>query len=244
MDEIFLLDEEEIFLLIGSIFTLLFNCSFIFYFIKLFKSQINLIDIPILTVFLSYLNGLVWFTYSKYILHDIMKNVYLTSSIISIIFIIIYLICEYTTDKTDVILNILLLISSTLALNKFLTQTLNDEDDIKFCGCYSIISLYFGILTSIFRSVIIKSNSNLNIYVNIFFILMCVANLFYALFYKELLLIIVNTSGIFIGFSYFGYFHYLKINYTSLNFKESVGDSVIDIEVKNDKQEKNDSGNK
>ena len=244
MDEIFLLDEEEIFLLIGSIFTLLFNGSFIFYFIKLFKSQINLIDIPILTIFLSYLNGLVWFTYSKYILHDIMRNVYLISSIISIIFIIIYLIYEYKTDKTDAILNILLLISSTLALNKFLTEALNDEDKIKFCCYYSIISIILGILTSIFRAIMIKSNSNLNIYVGIFLILMCGANLFYGLFYKELLLIITNASGIYGGLAYLGFFYYLKINYTSLYFKESGGDSVIDIEVKNDKQEKNNGGKK
>jgi hypothetical protein len=244
MDEIFLLDEEEIFLLIGSICTLLFNSSFLFYFIKLFKSQINLIDIPILTIFLSYLNDLVWFTYSKYILHDIMRNVYLISSIISIIFILIYLIYEYKTDKTDSILNILLLISATLALNKFLTEALNDEDTIKLCCCYSIISILFGLLTSIIRAVIIKSNSNLNIYVGIFLVVMCGANLLYGLLYKELILIIINASGIYGGLSYLGFFYYLKINYTPLNFKESGGDSVIDIEVKNDKQEKNDSGKK
>ena len=173
-----------------------------------------------------------------------MKNVYLTSSIISIIFIIIYLICEYKTDKTDVILNILLLISTTLALNKLLTDILNDEEKIKLCCCYSIISLFFGRLASIIRSIIIKSNSNLNIYVNIFFILMCGANLIYSLFYKELLLVIVNTAGVFFGFIYFRFFYYLKINYTTLNFKESGGDSVIDIKVENDKQEKNDGWNK
>ena len=240
MSEIFLLDKEEVVLLIGSIFTLSFNSSFIFNFIKLFKSQINLIDIPILAIFLSYLNSVIWFIYSKYILHDIMKNIYLINIIISLTFIILFLICQYKKDKTDTILNILLIISITLSINKFLTKTLNDEDKIKFCCCYSIIALCFGILFNIFRAIRITSNTILNIYNGICLILVCGCHLFYGIFYKEIFFIISNFCGMVFGFGYLGFFYFLKINYTSLPFKELRKDSVIGIEVENDKNRKND----
>ena len=241
-EEIFLLDEEEIFLLMGSLLSLLFTTSFIFYFIRLLKSQINFLDIPIITIVFLYLNNLIWYTYSKYILYDLMKICYLISIIISLIFIMIYLVNEFSQDKIDALLNIFLIISATLALNKFLMEVLNDEDKIKMCCSDAIIFILFGLLSSIFRTIHIKSNNNLSFCIGISLILMCGCHFIYGIFYKEIFFIITNLAGILLGIIYLGFIFYFKINYSSL--KEFRADSVIDIDVKNEEKEKNNIKNK
>ena len=117
MEELKLMDAEELFLLSGSIFSLFFTSSYIYYFIKVYKESTNFKDIPIITICCCYLNNFTFFIYSKYILHDSMKFFFFLSTFTSFTFIIIFLYYEYYQDRFDTILNGLLLVIGSLSLN-------------------------------------------------------------------------------------------------------------------------------
>ena len=82
MEELFLLDNEEIFLLIGSGFNLLFTCSFATFLYKVLNGSLNYLEIPIISISFCFINNMIWFFYSEYILHDLMKLCFLISLII------------------------------------------------------------------------------------------------------------------------------------------------------------------
>ena len=235
MEELFLLDKEEIFLLIGSGFNLLFTCSFATFLYKVLNGSLNYLEIPIISISFCFINNMIWFFYSEYILHDLMKLCYLISLIISLIYISLYLIYEYKQDKFDVILNIFLLIGASLAVHKFITQVLNEEDKIKKACGYSIFALICSILERLYKEMQSKANSNLNIYIAISLIIMTGCNFIYGLVYNEDNFIIPNIIGVFVGFFYLIIIIIIKNRYYS--FQEIKGDSVIDIDVNNEENE-------
>ena len=231
MKEIFIMDNEELFFLTGSILSLLLTCCYISYFIKILQKKINFIDIPIISLFFCYLNNYVFYAYSKFILHDSMKFFYFISTIISAFLIILYLIIEFNKEKVDATLNILFFIAASLAIDKLLFKELNHEDKIKICCNYSTYGLLFGLMISIYRAIYIKSNNNLNLYIGIILIFLCGCYYGYGYYYKEMEFIYPNLIGILFGFFYIVFFHCLKSKY-SKNFGRA--ESVIEIENKNE----------
>ena len=235
MEELILLDNEEIILLIGSGFNLLFTCSFASFLYKVLKGSLNYLEIPIISICFCYINNMSWFFYSEYILHDLMKLCYLISLIISLILISSYLIYEYKQDKFDVILNIFLLLGATLALHKLITQVLNEEDRIKkVCG-YSIFALLCSILERLYMEMKSKTNNKLSIYIAISLILMTGCHFIYGVLYNEDSFIIPNIIGVFVGITYLLFT--LLINNKYYSFQEIKGDSVIDIDINKEESE-------
>ena len=241
MEELLLLDNEEIFLLIGSGLNLLFTCSFSSFLYKVINGSLNYYQTPIIAICFCYINNMIWYFYSEYILHDLMKLCYLFSLIISLILISLYLIYEYKQDRFDVILNILLLVGASLAIHKLLTQVLNDEDKIKkVCG-YSIFGLLCSILERIYMEMQSRSYNNLSFYVAISLILMSGCHFIYGVLYHENSFIIPNIIGVLVGFTYS--ILILIINNKYYTFQEIKGETVIDIDIKkeeNEEQENND----
>ena len=94
MFDLSILDEEEIILLLGSGFNLLFTFSIAFNLIKLFRHKYTYDVFPIITLFFCYINGLIWTQYSDLIYHESMKSLFQYSNILSCAFIIIYSIYE------------------------------------------------------------------------------------------------------------------------------------------------------
>lgn len=241
MEELFLLDNEEIFLLIGSGINLLFTCSLASFFYKVLNGSLNYSDAPIILICFCYINNMVWYFFSEYILHDLMKYCYLISLIISFILISLYLIYEYKKDKFDVILNIFLLIGITLALHKLIMQVLNDEDKVKKSCGYSIFALLCSILGRIYIEIQSKRCSNLSIYVAASLILMTGCHFIYGVVYNEIVFIIPNIIGVLVGITYLVLI--LLINNKYYSFHEIKETSVIDIDINKEEdedQEKND----
>jgi len=186
MESFSLLDNEEIFLFVGSIFSLLFTSSFLFSFVKVFYGTLNYDEIPIISISFCYINNLIWYFYSDLIFHDLMKLCYLISIFISLSLIIFYLIYEYKQDKFDCSLNFLLIIGITLALHKLLKKVYNDEDKVKISCSYSTLILLFSIIEWLYRGFISRSNKNLNIYTGISLFLTSVCYFIYGIVYKEI----------------------------------------------------------
>lgn len=235
MEEFFLLDNEEIILLIGSGFNFLFTCSFSLFLYKVLKVSINYSEMPIISICFCYINNLIWYFYSEYILHDLMKLCYLLSLVISLILISSYLIYEYKQDKFDVILNIFLLIGISLALHKLITQVLNDEDKIKKSCGYSVFALLCSILERLYTEMQKKVNNNLSIYIAISLILMTGCHFVYGIIYNEDSFIIPNIIGVFVGISYLVLI--LLLNNKYYTFQEIKENSVIDIDINKEENE-------
>lgn len=238
MDELRLLDNEEIFLLVGSISSLLFTCSFILTFLKVYQRSLNYIDSPIISISFCYINNLIWYFYSDLIFHDLMKLCYLISIFISLSLIIFYLIYEYKQDKFDCSLNFLLIIGITLALHKLLKKVYNDEDKVKISCSYSTLILLFSIIEWLYRGFMSRSNKNLNIYTGISLFLTSVCYFIYGIVYKEIWFLLPNFFGIIFACSYIISFKKLSHNKYS-TFQQNKGETVIDIEIKDldDEQE-------
>lgn len=218
MENFNLLDNEEVFLFVGSIFSLLFTSSFLFSFVKVFYGTLNYDEIPIISISFCYTNNLIWYFYSDYIFHDLMKLCYLISTIISLSFIILYIKFEYKQDKFDSILNILLLLGITLVLHKLLTEVFNVEDKAKISCSYSIFFLLLSFFEWIYKAFKLKTTNNLNIYTGISLLLMSVCYFFYGITYKELWIIYPHFFGIIIAFAYIIIFYLLNNKYN--NFEE------------------------
>jgi hypothetical protein len=232
MEDISLLDTEETFLFVGSILSILFTTTFIYNIYRLFKGTLNFIDFPIISISLCYLNNFIFYTYSKFILHDLMKYCYLISILISLLLIICYLIYEFSRDKIDTFMNILLLISVTLSVNKFLSEDLNNEDKVKLTCGYSTLALLCGIIEWLYRDARFKGKNSLFLFTGIALILMSGCYFIYGIIYKENAFIFPNIIGILVGFVYIGFNIYFKNKYYT--FQENKGNTVIDIDVQNE----------
>ena len=222
-----------------GIFSLIFTCSFITIFIRLFNGTLNFIDIPIISISLCYLNNFVLYIYSKLILHDFMELCYLISTFVSLSLIICYLIYEFKLDKFDVLLNFFILISITLSLHKLLIEVFNDEDKVKISCCFSTFALFCGIIEWVYKANQIKSKNVLNKFTGIALILMSGCYFIFGIYYSEFSFIFSNIFGIITGFLYLGFNYYLKNKYS--NIQENRGNTEVDIENNgNEENEKDD----
>ena len=146
MLDLSILDEEEIVLLIGSCFSLLYTTSLTFSVIKLFRKKFTYEVFPIISLFFCFLNGLIWAQYSDLIYHESMKFIFQCSYIVSCGWVIFYSIYEIRKDFIDMILNVLILVTSTWAVKKLLEDILKEEEKVKQTCGYAIIVLYLSSL--------------------------------------------------------------------------------------------------
>ena len=210
MEGLSLLDDEELMLLLGSFFSLLFTCSFIYYFIKLFSHKMQYSEIPLFLLYFTYMNTLVWHYYSIFILHDYMKTCHQINYIIALIFIIIYILYEFKENKIDSFLNVGIIISVSWAIRKILNDILSDEDKVKIsCGFsqLSLISMIFALLIKAYKD---KNINILNVFCTFPLISVSVVWIVFGLVYEELAFFIPNILGLIMGCAYLGMWFYLK----------------------------------
>ena len=108
---------------------------------------------------------------------------------------------------------------------------LNEEDQIKMACIFSKEILYCWILLqiSLFYN---RVKFSLNIYTGICLVVMSGCYLIYGIVYAELMIIFVNFFGMGIGIVYLSIYNCIRKQFTG--FKEITGETVVDIEIKND----------
>ena len=213
MFDLSILDEEEIILLIGSTFSLLYTVSFGFSLIKLFKKKYTYEVFPIISLFFCYLNGLIWTQYSDLIYHESMKFLFQVSNIISCGFVVIYSLYEILKDIIDTILNVLILITSSWAVKKLLMDILKEEEKVKMTCAYAIIILYLASLEWTYRANVERNTNILNMISALF--LLCLAScwIFYGIKYEDKYFLYPNLVGIFTGIIYLYNWNRLRKKY-------------------------------
>ena len=226
MFDLSILDEEEIVLLIGSTFSLLYTLSFGFNLLKLFQKKFTYEVFPVISLFFCYLNGLIWAQYSDLIYHESMKFLFQISNIISCGFVIIYSFYEVLKDIIDTVLNVLILITSSWAVKKLLMDILKEEEKVKMTCGYAIIILYLASLEWTYRACVERNTNILNMISAVF--LLCLAScwIFYGIKYGDKYFLYPNLVGIFAGIIYLYNWNRLRKKYGYV------------VPVKKDKEEK------
>ena len=246
MFDLSILDEEEIILLLGSGFNLLFTFSLAFNLIKLFRHKYTYDVFPIITLFFCYINGLIWTQYSDLIYHESMKSLFQYSNILSCAFIIIYSIYELRNDIIDTILNILILVTSSWAVKKLLQDILKEEEKVKTTCCYSIIVFYLTILEWIYRSRSERNTNILNFISGLFLLASSCCWVYYGFKYEDKFFLLPNLLGILMGVIYIFIWYEMKKKYGYVvpKKKEKKEDKKEEEKNKDEKEKKEEKENK
>ena len=213
MFDLSILDEEEIVLLIGSCFSLLYTASLTLSLFKLFREKFTYEVFPIITLFFCFLNSLIWTQYSDLIYHESMKFVFQINSIISCCLILVYSLYEFLKDIIDTILNVLILVTSYWAANKLLVDILKEEEKVKQTCGYAIIVLYLSSLEWVYRANRERNTNIINCTTAI--IMFCLAScwIYFGFKYEDKYFLYPNIVGIFTSLIYFYIWNKLKNKY-------------------------------
>lgn len=235
IEDLKLLDDEEITLLIFGILSLLFTCSFIFSYVKVFGHTLHHFELPTITISFCYLNNLVWYFYSDLRYHDYMKYSFEASIAVCIVLIFIFLYFQYKEDKIDSILNFFIILTSSWAIKKLIVDIFDDEDKAKVTAAFSIIVLLCSIIGWIISAFKEKNKNVLNIYSAISLVFLSICGIIFGLNYEELSFFLSNIIGLVVSCIYIFAFYFLKKKYgniiiTSLDDKK---DEINDMEIKN-----------
>ena len=235
IEDLTLLDDEEITLLIFSILSLLFTCSFILNYIKVFRHTLHHYQIPTITISFCYLNNLVWYFYSDMRYHDYMKHCYELSLGVNIILVFIFLYFQYKEDKIDSILNFFILLTTSWAIKKLIVDILDDEDKTKITAGFSMFVLLCSLIGWIYSAIKEKNKNILNIYSAICLVFLSVCGIVFGLKYEELSFFISNIIGLLVSCIYIFAFYFLKKKYGNIiqiPFDEKKED-INDMDIKN-----------
>ena len=213
MNDLSILDEEEITQLVGAGFSLCFTCSYIISLFKVYKQRFAYEEYPIISLFFCYFNNLMWTKYSDLIYHESMKSLFQYSNIISIVIISLYSLYEIRKDIIDMVLNILILITSTFAIRKLLMDILIEEEKVKMASGYSMIILYLSCLEWIYRAKSAKNTNILNTTSCLFLVGNAVCLTYYGIKYDDKFYIYSNAVGIIVGIIYIITWYYMKKKY-------------------------------
>ena len=236
MLDLSILDEEEIVLLIGSCFSLLYTASLTFSIIKLFRKKFTYEVFPIISLFFCFLNGLIWTQYSDLIYHESMKYLFQINSIISCALVLVYSLYEILKDIIDTILNILILITSYWAVNKLLMDILKEEEKVKQTCGYAIIVLYLSSLEWVYRANRERNTNIINFISAMFMLCLSSCWVYYGFKYEDKYFLYPNIVGIFTSIIYFYVWNKLKKKYGYV-----IPHKKIKEEEKKEKEENNGS---
>ena len=210
MFDLSILDEEEIIQLASSCFSLLFALSYLLSLIKFLRHKFTYDSFPIISLFFCFLNNLIWTQYSDIIYHESMKFLFQCSCVISCGVIVIYSLVELKSDIIDSILNILILITSTWAVNKLLMDILKEEEKFKSTCCYSIIILYLSCLEWSYRAHSEKNTNILNLISALTLLCFALCWVYLGFKYEDKYFLFSNLFGVFTCFIYILVWNKLK----------------------------------
>ena len=165
-------------------------------FINVLKGKINYDETPGLYVITCYINCLIWYIYGRMKENNLIIISYMTSGIISLILLSIYLIFESKRYLCDSILNTFFIVTGTWAIYRALILIIGK---VKLVGYISICTTLLMFLSPIHKLYKIIKEKNYNIF-PVFsvwrYLFSSISWLIYAIFIKDYFLIISNIVGI------------------------------------------------
>ena len=186
-----------------------FYLSSITPFLNVIKGKLHYEETPGIYVTTCYINCLIWYIYAKMKNNNLIKISYMISGIICLIFISIYLIFEAKKYLCDSILNTFFIVTGTWAFYRALILIVGK---IKLVGYITILATFILFISPMMKldKMIKEKNFKLTQTFSAWkYLVYSISWLIYAIFLKDIYLIITNSLGIIFALFYI----FIKIYY-------------------------------
>ena len=186
-----------------------FYLSSITPFLNVIKGKLHYEETPGIYVTTCYINCLIWYIYAKMKNNNLIKISYMISGIICLIFISIYLIFEAKKYLCDSILNTFFIVTGTWAFYRALILIVGK---IKLVGYITILTTFILFISPVMKldKMIKEKNFKLTQTFSAWkYLVYSISWLIYAIFLKDIYLIITNSLGIIFALFYV----FIKIYY-------------------------------
>ena len=186
-----------------------FYLSSITPFLNVIKGKLHYEETPGIYVTTCYINCLIWYIYAKMKNNNLIKISYMISGIICLIFISIYLIFEAKKYLCDSILNTFFIVTGTWAFYRALILIVGK---IKLVGYITILATFILFISPVMKldKMIKEKNFKLTQTFSAWkYLVYSISWLIYAIFLKDIYLIITNSLGIIFALFYI----FIKIYY-------------------------------
>ena len=186
-----------------------FYLSSITPFLNVIKGKLHYEETPGIYVTTCYINCLIWYIYAKMKNNNLIKISYMISGIICLIFISIYLIFEAKKYLCDSILNTFFIVTGTWAFYRALILIVGK---IKLVGYITILTTFILFISPMMKldKMIKEKNFKLTQTFSAWkYLVYSISWLIYAIFLKDIYLIITNSLGIIFALFYI----FIKIYY-------------------------------
>ena len=221
---------EKLFGWSGTVINFIYYISPVIPYINLLKGKIEYDDTPGILVSTSYCNCFMWYIYGDMIFSPELKMCNLFGCLISLIFIIFYLIFEMKKYTCDAVLNGLILFSGTWATYRALSVVVNDEDIIgKFCVLSSLVT-YLSPIRVMYR--VCKENNFRVIPVVTSFVIALsnICWISYGFIISDNIIIVANCIGLVINLFIIGiYFIFKRIYPNEIIYLDNTGSKEISM---------------
>ena len=186
-----------------------FYLSSITPFLNVIKGKLHYEETPGIYVTTCYINCLIWYIYAKMKNNNLIKISYMISGIICLIFISIYLIFEAKKYLCDSILNTFFIVTGTWAFYRALILIVGK---IKLVGYITILTTFILFISPVMKldKMIKEKNFKLTQTFSAWkYLVYSISWLIFAIFLKDIYLIITNSLGIIFALFYI----FIKIYY-------------------------------
>ena len=187
----------------AAFINIFFYLSPIKIYINALKGKITFEETPRLYVTSCYINCLIWYIYGRMLHNTIIQASFMTSGIISLILMLIYLIIESKRYLCDSVLNTFFIVMGTWALYRALILII---DKIEVVGYFSIgttLFLYSSPINILCKIIEDKYNNNYLFYFAKWrYLFTCMFWIAYSVFIKDIYLAITNCIGIIFSLIY------------------------------------------
>lgn len=239
MEERYDLDDyNEMLAWVVAGFTMAFYLPKIAPYINVLQGIKNFEDTPGFYTIICYINSFFWFLYGDLLFSDQMRLAYQVACIICLISMGIYLIFEIRKFFVDMILNFMILVSSSWGVYRYFT--IDFDDDVllgRICVISSLAFYAFPIYT-IYQVIKLKNENLIHIYNISIHLLSCICWCVYGIIDKDNYISFAYLIGAIISIIQIILYKIFKIKYKGLNNWKNNMTTTIGIE-NNDKKGEN-----
>ena len=173
-------------------------------YINAIKGKITFEETPRLYVTSCYINCLIWYIYGRMLHSTIIQASFMTSGIISLILMLIYLIIESKRYLCDSVLNTFFLVMGTWALYRALILIIDKIEVVGYFSICTTLFLYSSPIQILYKIIKGKYNNNyLFFFAKWRYFFTCIFWLAYSVFIQDIYLAITNCIGILFSLIYF-----------------------------------------
>ena len=188
---------------LATFINIFFYLSPIKTYINAIKGKITFDETPRLYVTSCYINCLIWYIYGRMIRNTPIQASFMTSGIISLILMLLYLIIESKRYLCDSVLNTFFIVTGTWAVYRALILIIDKIEVVGYFSIGTILFMFSSPIQILYKIVKDKYNNNYAYYFSAWrYLFACIFWLVYSVFIKDVYLAITNCMGIIFSIIY------------------------------------------